>query len=84
MTLHQKFDHPIAIPAVSRISTVGEALNFYFSLSMHERIEWHWTEAANLLTACLDETSHTFLVRAENQFKFALERRALQSLPAAA
>jgi hypothetical protein len=84
MTLHQKLNHPIAIPAGGRILTVGEALNFYFLLPMHERVEWHWTEAANLLTACLDETSHTFLERAENQFRFALERRTSQRLPAAA
>jgi hypothetical protein len=84
MTLHQKLDHPIAIPEGGCVRTIGDALNFYFALPARERIEWHWTETAKLFLLALEENDDAFLARAENQFRLALGRRSPQGLLAAA
>jgi hypothetical protein len=69
-----KLEKPIALPEGGHISTVGEALDFYFALPMHERIEEHWTETAKLLVSTFDENSGDVLRQAERQFRLALGR----------
>jgi hypothetical protein len=63
-----KLEKPIALPEGGYISTVGEALDFYFALPMHERIEEHWTETAKLLVSTFDENRGDVLKQAERQF----------------
>jgi hypothetical protein len=85
MTRHQNFDYPIVLTEGDYIiSTVDDALNFYFSLPTQVRIEWHWTEAAKLLVSTFDENGGAFLERAEKQFRFALGRHVMKSERAAA
>jgi len=74
MTLHQQLAQPIALPGGGYVRTVGEPLNFYFSLRMQDRIQWRWTEAAKLLVATFEENDDAFLHRAESQFRLALSR----------
>jgi len=69
-----ELDDPIALAGGGSISTVDDALNFYFALPMNERIERHWTEAANLLASTFEEDGGTFLEQAERQFRIALSR----------
>jgi hypothetical protein len=84
MTLHQQLEQPIALPEGGYVRTVGEALNFYFSLPMQDRIQWRWTEAAKLLVATFDEDGEACLNRAEGQFRLALSRHVASSEKAAA
>src|ERR1700683_2876076 len=75
MTPSLKLDEPIALNGGGGyISTVDDALNFYFSLPLHERIEWHWTEAAKLLVSTFEENGGASLQRAQRQFRIALAR----------
>lgn len=74
MAQSQNLGHPIALAEGGSISTVAEALDFYFSLPMRKRTEFHWTEAAKLLVATFEESNDLFLERAESQFRLALAR----------
>jgi hypothetical protein len=74
MTPCHKLRDPIALTGGGYISTVDDALNFYFSLPMHQRIERHWTESAKLLVSTFEENGGAFLERAERQFRIALAR----------
>jgi hypothetical protein len=77
MTPSHKLAVPIALTeGGGYISTVDDALDFYFSLPMHERIERRWTEAANLLVSTFEDNGVEFLERAERQFRVALAYRA--------
>jgi hypothetical protein len=84
MTPNLKLDNPITLPDGGIISTVEDALNFYFSLPMHERIEWHWTEAAKLLVSTFEENGGASLQRAQRQFRIALARHVARGLKNAA
>jgi hypothetical protein len=84
MTPSLRLNDPIALTGGGSISTVNDALNFYFSLPMHERIEWHWTEAAKLLVATFEENGGAFLERAQRQFRIALTRYLARCLKTAA
>jgi hypothetical protein len=75
MTQSQHLGRPIALVEGGCISTVEEALHFYFSLPMRERIELHWTEAARLFVATFEESGGVILERAETQFRLALIHR---------
>jgi hypothetical protein len=76
MTPEHKLHSPIALANGERISTIREALDFYLSLPMHERIETQWTEAAKLLVAALnDENGDARLDLAEQLFRRALSGR---------
>jgi hypothetical protein len=76
MTPDHKLQNPIALTEGGRISTVDEALDFYFSLPVSQRIERCWTEAAKLLVSALEEDGDAFLALAERQLRYALGRRA--------
>jgi hypothetical protein len=84
MTPNLKLDNPITLPDGGIISTVEDALNFYFSLPMHERIEWHWTEAAKLLVSTFEENGEASLQWAQRQFRIALARHVARGLKNAA
>ena len=84
MTPNLKLDNPITLPDGGIISTVEDALNFYFSLPMHERIERHWTEAAKLLVSTFEENGGASLQRAQRQFRIALARHVARGLKNAA
>jgi hypothetical protein len=76
MTPEQKLKSPITLVNRECISTIREALDFYFSLPMHERIETQWTEAVKLLLAALDdENGDALLHLAEQAFRHALSGR---------
>jgi hypothetical protein len=74
-----KFQSPIILLDGRNISTVQEALDFYFALPMHERIEGRWTEAAKLLVSIYEENGEAFLEPAEAQFRYVLERRVAKT-----
>jgi hypothetical protein len=75
MTPCLRFANPIDLTEGGCIATVDEALDFYFSLPMHERVEGKWTDAAKLLVSTFDEKGDTFLEQAETRFRCALGRR---------
>jgi hypothetical protein len=72
MPRRHRLENPIALAEGGCISTVDDALDFYFSLPMHERIERRWTEAAKLLVSTFEDDGAAFLKRAEHQFRSAL------------
>ena len=84
MTQSRKLECPIVLTDGGDLSTVEDALNFYFSLPMRERIEWRWTEAAKLLVLTLEESGGAFLQRAERQLRLALGRHVMTGEKAAA
>jgi hypothetical protein len=83
MTPNLRLDNPSTLPDGGIISTVDDVLNFYFSLPMHERIEWHWTEAAKLLVATFEENGGASLERAQRQFRIALASHVARCLTSA-
>ncbi len=83
MAPYQNFGHPIVLEG-DYISTVDDALNFYLSLPMHERIERHWTEAAKLLVSTFEERDDMALMRAERQLRLALAHYVKRSQGVAA
>jgi hypothetical protein len=76
MPSRHRLENPIALAEGGCISTVGDALDFYFSLPMRERIEQRWTEAAKLLVSTFEEDGAAFLKRAEQQLRLALAYQA--------
>lgn len=75
MQQYRNLGRPIVDPQGGQISTVEEALNFYFSLPARDRIERRWTEAAKLLLLTFEENDVAVLERAEKQFRFAIGGR---------